>query len=226
MDNKVVVITGGTKGIGRAIVEKYLKENYVVFTSARKKGDLLENKNLHFIESDFSIKEDVLKFGDFVLSKTSKIDVLINNTGVFLPGQVHNEEEGNLELQINTNLYSAYYLTRKLIPLMIDRREGQIFNICSIASITPYNNGGSYSISKYAMYGMTKCLREEMKEFGVKVIAVLPGATYTSSWEGVDVDENRLMPADDIAHSIYETSQLSKRTVVEDLILRPQLGDL
>jgi len=226
MDKRVAVITGGTKGIGRALVDKFLKEDFMVFTTARNKGDLVVDKNLFFTESDLSKKEDVLNFADFVLSKTTKIDVLINNTGVFLPGQVYNEEEGNLELQINTNLYSAYYLTRKLIPSMIAEKEGQIFNICSIASITPYNNGGSYSISKYAMYGMTKCLREEMKEFGVKVIAVLPGAVYTSSWEGADIDENRLMPATDIAHSIFETSQLSNRTVVEDLVLRPQLGDL
>lgn len=226
MDKKVAVITGGTKGIGKALVERFLNENYIVFTTARQKGDMKDNSDLFFFEADLSKKEEVLIFGDFVLSNTSNIDVIINNTGVFLPGQVHNEEEGNLELQINTNLYSAYYLTRKLIPLLIEKKEGQIFNICSIASITPYNNGGSYSISKYAMYGMTKCLREEMKEFGVKVIAVLPGATYTSSWEGADIDENRLMPPEDIAHSIYETSQLSNRTVVEDLILRPQLGDL
>ena len=226
MDNKVAVITGGTKGIGGALVEKFLSEGYLVFTTARNKADLEENDRLKFFAADLSKKEEVLKFADFVLSQTQRIDVLINNTGVFIPGQIHNEDEGNLELQINTNLYSAYNLTRKLIPLMIDQKSGQVFNICSIASITPYNNGGSYSISKYAMYGMTKCLREEMKEFGVKVIAVLPGAVYTSSWEGADIEENRLMPAEDIAHSIYETSQLSERTVIEDLILRPQLGDL
>ena len=226
MENKIAVITGGTKGIGKALVNRFLKENYIVFTTARKRGDLKENSKLHFYEADLSNKDEVISFAEFILSKAPKIDVLINNTGVFIPGQIFSEDEGSLELQINTNLYSAYHLTRKLLPLMIDHKKGQIFNICSIASITPYNNGGSYSISKYAMYGMTKCLREEMKEFGIKVIAVLPGATYTSSWEGVKIDENRLMPPADIAHAIYETSTLSDRTVIEDLILRPQLGDL
>jgi len=227
MEKRVAVITGGTKGIGKALVEKFIEEGFKVFTCARREIDFNESeKNLLFFKADLSQKEQVLAFGGFILSHTSKIDVLINNTGVFLPGQIHNEEEGNLELQINTNLYSAYNLTRKLIPSMMDRKQGHIFNICSIASITPYNNGGSYSISKYAMHGMTKCLREEMKEFGIKVTSVLPGAIYTSSWEGSGVEEERLMPPKDIAYMIFEAFNLSKRTVIEDLILRPQLGDL
>lgn len=231
MEKQIAVITGGTRGIGKALVEKYVKEGYRVFTCSRNQealGMLKEEigDDLHVCTADLSQKEGTLAFGDFVLSKTDVIDVLINNTGVFIPGQIHKEEEGNLELQINTNLYSAYHLTRKLVDIFIDARKGHIFNICSIASITPYANGGSYSISKYAMYGMTKCLREEMKEFGVKVTAVLPGAVFTSSWEEADIDEERLMPSKDIADIIFATSQLSARTVTEDIVLRPQLGDL
>lgn len=225
MEKKVAVITGGTKGIGRALVNNFLSNDFIVFTCARSRADI-EDENCFFFQADLSKKEDVIAFGDFVQSKASKIDVLINNTGVFIPGQIHNEDEGSLELQINTNLYSAYHLTRKLISGMIEIKKGHIFNICSIASITPYSNGGSYSISKYAMYGMTKCLREEMKEHGVKVTAVLPGAVYTSSWEGADVEEDRLMAPEDISESIYTAYKLSGRTVIEDLILRPQLGDL
>lgn len=227
MEKKVVIITGGTKGIGRALVEKFLKEGFKVFTCARSEKDIEKlGEDCVFFKADLSIKEDVIAFSEFVLTETSSIDVLINNTGVFIPGQIHTEEEGNLELQINTNLYSAYHLTRQLVSKMIDSRKGHIFNICSIASITPYDNGGSYSISKYALYGMTKCLREEMKEFGVKVTAVLPGAVFTSSWEGTEVEENRLMSSSDISESVYNTYNLSDRTVIEDLILRPQLGDL
>lgn len=231
MEKRIAVITGGTRGIGKALVEKYVKEGYRVFTCSRSKEALAMLKeeigdDLHVCTADLSQKEETLAFGDFVLRNVKQIDVLVNNTGVFIPGQIHTEEEGNLERQINTNVYSAYHLTRKLIDLFIEAGRGHIFNMCSIASRTPYANGGSYSISKYAMYGMTKCLREEMKEFGVKVTAVLPGAVYTSSWEGADVEENRLMPAEDIADLVFATSQLSARTVTEDIVLRPQLGDL
>jgi short-subunit dehydrogenase len=90
----------------------------------------------------------------------------------------------------------------------------------------PYINGGSYCISKYAMYGMTQVLREEMKEHNVRVTAVLPGATYTSSWEGADLPPERLMKPEDVASAVWNAYEMSSRTVVEEIILRPQLGDL
>ena len=154
------------------------------------------------------------------------VDVLINNAGVFVPGQVHNEEEGMLEKMIDTNLYSAYRLTRGLVQGMIDKKSGHIFNICSTASFMPYVNGSSYCISKFAMLGMSKVLREELKEHNVRVTSVMPGATFTASWEGVDLPEERFMKAEDVAEAIWQAYVLSKRTVMEELVLRPQLGDL
>src|SRR5579871_726830 len=104
--------------------------------------------------------------------------------------------------------------------------RAHIFNMCSIASLKAYNNGGSYSISKFALAGFSKNLREEMKPFGIKVTAVYPGAVYTDSWIGSGVDEKRIMEANDIAHMIYASSQLSPQATVEEIIIRPQLGDL
>jgi short-subunit dehydrogenase len=76
------------------------------------------------------------------------------------------------------------------------------------------------------MYGMTKCLREELQEFGIKVTAVLPGATYTASWEGVDLPVERFMKAEDVADVVYATYALSKNSIVEEILIRPQLGDI
>jgi short-subunit dehydrogenase len=73
---------------------------------------------------------------------------------------------------------------------------------------------------------MTRVLREELKEFGIRVTAVLPGATYTASWEGVDLPKDRFMKPEDVAHAIFNAHCLSKNTVVEELLLRPQLGDI
>ena len=145
---------------------------------------------------------------------------------MFLPGSINNEEAGTLEAMINTNLYSAYHLTRALLPSMIANKSGHIFNICSIASLQAYSNGGSYSISKFALLGFSKNLREELKPLGIKVTAVLPGAAYTDSWSGSGVDPKRIMEADDVAKMVFAASQLSSQAVVEDIILRPQLGDL
>jgi NAD(P)-dependent dehydrogenase (short-subunit alcohol dehydrogenase family) len=90
----------------------------------------------------------------------------------------------------------------------------------------PYANGGSYCISKYALLGMTKVLREEMKEHGVRVTAIMPGATLTTSWEGTELPEDRFMNAEDVAHAVWGAYALSERSVVEEIVIRPQLGDI
>ena len=144
----------------------------------------------------------------------------------FLPGLVHEEKDGSLEKMIETNLYSAYHLSRGLIPQMKEKQKGHIFNICSIASIQAYPNGGSYGISKFALYGFSKSLREELKEFNIRVSSILPGATYTASWEGVDIPQDRFMTPEDVAEAVMMCYNLKGNTVVEDMILRPQLGDL
>jgi short-subunit dehydrogenase len=109
---------------------------------------------------------------------------------------------------------------------MIKQKSGHVFNVCSIASLNAYANGGAYSISKFALLGFSKNLREEMKPHGIKVTAVLPGATMSASWVGASIDPHRIMEANDIATMIFAASQLSAQAVVEDIILRPQLGDL
>ena len=232
---KLAVITSGTKGIGRATVEKFFNEGYDVATCARNEADLaqlksaLESKGqnkVHIRATDMSIKEEVLAFTQMVLDLNQTVDVLVNNTGIFIPGSVHSEEEGALESMIETNLYSAYYLTRKLIRGMMDAKSGHIFTMGSIAGIDSYANGGSYSISKFALRGFTKALREEMKEHGVRVTSVLAGATYTASWAGVELPEERFMKATDIADAIYGSHALSSQTVVEEILVRPQLGDI
>jgi len=234
--NKVIVVTGGTKGIGKSIIEKFAEQGFDIITCARGMADLqrlkTEMSNDYpkvevFIKcTDVSDKLQISELIEFIFSKRNSIDVLVNNAGIFLPGEFSNEPEGQLETTMNTNLYSAYHLTRGILPSMIKNRDGHIINICSIASIMPYSNGGSYSISKYAMLGMTKVLREEMKQHDIRVTAVLPGATLTASWEGVDLPESRFIKSDDIAKSVFGVYELSKNAVVEEIIIRPQKGDI
>lgn len=235
-DMKNVIVTGGTKGIGRAVIERFAQEGYEILACARNQQDLLAmeediqsrfpSTKIHTFSADLSQKGQVLAFADWVLSTVSSVDVLINNAGVFLPGPLLEEAEGNLELMIDTNLYSVYHLTRKLLPRMLDAKTGDIFNICSVASLKAYTNGGSYSISKFALYGFSQNLRFELQDKGLRVISVMPGATLTASWEGVDLPESRFIKASDVAESIWSTHQLSKNTVIEDIVIRPQLGDI
>jgi short-subunit dehydrogenase len=230
------IITGATKGIGKAIAIAFCKEGYNLALCSRTQEDLeaLKEELLAINPSvkiaicvvDVSQKEAVIEFGEFVKSTFSTIDILVNNAGVFLPGEITKEADGNLEMMIETNLYSAYHLSRTIVPVMRQQQSGHIFNMCSIASIIAYPNGGSYSISKFAMLGMSKVLREELKSDNIRVTSVMPGATWSNSWAGFDGPEERLMRPEDIADIILSTYKLSKQSVIEEIVIRPQLGDL
>ena len=233
--NKLLAVTGGTKGIGRAIIERFAKAGFDIVTCARKEVDLTQLKNViegsfgvkvYSFKADMAIKEEVSLFADFVKSIQQPLDVLVNNAGYFIPGSVLDEADGALESMINSNVFSAYYMSRALVPDMKALRHGHIFNMCSIASIKAYPNGGSYAISKFALLGFSKVLREELKEFGVRVTAILPGATRTASWDGVDLPDDRFMKAEDVADTVFAAYALSDRSVVEEIIIRPQLGDI
>jgi short-subunit dehydrogenase len=230
-----IVITGASKGIGFATAKAFAAAGHHLYLTSKTAADLAAaaaelkaaypSVTIEYIHADLSIKGQVHCFSEWLLARTVP-DVLVNNAGYFLPGQLQDEAEGQLEAQLNANLFSAYHLTRDLLPSMIQVKQGHIFNICSIASLQAYPHGGSYSISKYALLGFSANLRLELKDKGIKVTAVCPGATYTNSWKGSGVSEERIMEANDIAKMIYAATQLSPQAVVEDIVLRPQLGDL
>ena len=236
LKGKYIVVTGASKGIGKAIAAAFAAEGANLFLCARNAAQL--NKTvaelaqqypevtIHSTTADLSVKDETIAFGNWINKQVTAVDILVNNAGAFLPGSVHNETDGLLEQMIQTNLYSAYHLTRTLLPAMMEQRQGSIFNICSIASLQAYSNGGSYSISKFALMGFSKNLREELKPYNIKVAAVYPGAVLTDSWGNYDNSNHRIMEATDIASMIIAASKLSAGAVMEDIILRPLLGDL
>jgi short-subunit dehydrogenase len=231
-----VIITGASKGIGKAIAEKFAAEGHNLVLCSRNEHTLykcMEELVLKFpavqvkaMPADLSVKAEAEAFANWISGKNIFPDVLVNNAGQFIPGSIHNEREGALEELMAVNVYSAYHLTRALLPQMMKEKKGAVFNICSIASLKAYENGGAYSITKFALLGFSRNLREEMKPYGVKVTAVIPGAVYTDSWKESGIPAERMMQVEDIADMVYTSARLSAGAVVEDIILRPQLGDL
>lgn len=230
-----VIITGASRGLGRSIAEIFAGNGHNLFLTAvhevrlYKATEELLNKypsvTIKARPFDLSKKEEAKEFGKWCLQNCSP-DILVNNAGSFTGANVHNEEEGALEEMIETNLYSAYHLTRILVPEMMRKKSGHIFNMSSIAGLKAYPGGGSYSISKFALHGFSVNLRDELKSYNIKVTTVFPGATYTDSWAASGMDKKRFMEAEDIAKMVYASSQLSPQACVEDIILRPQLGDI
>lgn len=236
MAAKTAVITGASRGIGKAIALQFAAAGYDLLLTSRNDyalyqatEEILNHYPACTVKAkafDLSEKKQAQDFGAWVLQQTTAPDVLVNNAGLFKPGSVHNEADNNLEEQMAVNLFSAYHTTRSILPAMMVQKSGHIFNMCSIASVKAYDNGGAYSISKFALYGFNKNLREEMKPYGIKVTAVIPGAVFTDSWQGFDNSGQRIMEADDIARLVLSAATLSPQACVEEIVIRPQLGDL
>ncbi len=230
-----VIVTGASKGIGKAIAMKFAGQGRQLFLCARNAVELQATANeiserspgsvVRIMPVDLSVKEAVISFAEWCLQHGTA-DILVNNAGIYLPGDSMNEPDGQLEMMMNTNLYSAYHLTRKLLPSMIKNGHGHIFNICSIASLKAYDGGGGYSISKFALNGFSQNLRHELKPHGIKVTAVMPGAVLTDSWSDFDNSGKRIMEASDIAELVYAASILSPQAVVDEILITPQLGEL
>ncbi len=234
--NGLAVVTGGSRGIGRAILERFVAAGLDGAVCARNERDLIQmleslrrtfpGRVLMSFPADLSRTVDCAGFTSFINALDRDVEVLVNNSGHFVPGKITEEPAGTLEGMIASNLYSAYYVTQGLVSRMKKRRKGHIFNMCSVASMRAYPNGGSYAIAKAGMLGFSRTLREELKEFGIRVTTVMPGATYTASWAEAGLPEERFMTAGDIAEVVYSAYSLSERSVVEEITVRPQLGDI
>ncbi len=234
MSKKIAVVSGASKGIGYAIAHKLAESGFDLIITARTAQDLEKCKtelvakysiDCQWFAADLGQKNEVEAFGNFVKKHAEHVDILVNNTGVFIQGNLMDEPDGQLEKQLNTNVLSAYYLSRQLIALLKKNPGSHVFNICSIASLQAYAYSGSYTISKFALLGFSKALRQELMP-NVRVSSIMPGATYTSSWEGVDLPESRFIKASDIADMVWAAYQLSPSAVVEDIVIRPLEGDI
>lgn len=234
--SKKILITGSSKGIGKAIAIRAVEERHSLILTARSADELAELKKeiqdqdhalaVDVFVSDLGTREGTQKLIRHMQDKHSDLDVLINNAGVFMPGLILDGSEADFEQMMEVNFYAAFHLTRGLLPAMIGREKGHIINICSIAGQDPYPRAGLYSITKFAMQGFSRCLRDELKEKGIKVTTVYPGATWSNSWAGADLPEARIMQASDVAECVISSLRLSDSAVLEELVLRPQLGDL
>ena len=230
-----IVITGASRGIGKAIAEIFAAEGNELFLCARNEQVLNKTavelrrvnrrSSVHTFAADLSIKDEACRFANWCIQQAIP-DILVNNAGNYIGGDILTEPEGGLEDMIQTNLYSAYYITRILVPAMVRKGSGHIFNMCSIASLNAYEGGGGYSISKYALNGFSQNLRHELKNKGIRVTTVYPGAVLTDTWGGFDNSNNRIMESSDIARLVLSATKLSAQAVVEEIVIRPQLGDL
>ncbi len=230
-----IVITGASQGIGAATALAFAAEPETrLALLARNAGNLASvaarcreaGAEADAYPCDVTDAAAVAQTAAEIARRWGAADVLVNNAGAFRPGSLRETEPETFRDQIEVNLTSAYLVTRAFLPPMIEAGSGAVFFLCSVASIRAYPSGVAYNVAKHGLLGLARSVREETKHSGIRVTAVLPGATFTPSWEGSDQPEERFMPAEDVAQTILNVYRLSERSVVEEVLLRPQRGDL
>ena len=233
---KNALITGSTKGMGRSIAISFANEGLNVAICSRNEQELLKFKdelqNMYpgikvFAQvTDGSNKTQLLQFAVAAEKELGFIDVVVNSLGSFIPASILDEGDDVFTSQLNTNLVPAYELYRHFGKIMKAARKGHFFNICSVASLNPLASAGAYSVTKYALLGLTKIMRIEMQEHGVKVTAVIPGSTLTDSWKDAVVDKDAMVLPEDIASAVINIYKMSTGANVDEIIIKPAPGQI
>ena len=231
-----VLITGASQGIGAAIAKVFAEEirgvrlalvarNEKNLTAVARACSKLGAKAEEF-PCDVSSEAAVSALATAVTKRFGGVDVLVNNAGKFAGAPFTELSVADFDRMIAANLRSVFLVSRAFAPGMIARGRGDIFNMSSIAGLVAYPGGAGYSAAKFGVTGLSKVMRAELRDKGVRVCCVYPGATVSPSWDGSGVDAARLMPAEDVAQAFLDVYRLSRRTVVEEITLRPQRGDV
>lgn len=229
-ENKIVVITGGTDGIGKALVSEFLSLGASVATCARNAQHLFDlkkefdGKPLFTMEADVSKEEDCKNFILQIVNKFNRIDILINNAGISMRGLFRETNLETLRRVMDINFWGSVYCTKFALDIILENK-GTIVGMSSVAGYRGLPGRSGYSASKFALNGWMEALRTELLETGVNVMWVCPGFTKsnirnvalnkdTKPQGESPLEEEKLMTAEECAHHIIKAIKKRKRTLV------------
>jgi len=181
MDQKVILITGASSGMGKAMAHQLIKEGHIVYGAARRVEQMKDLTGLggNILKLDITREEDLHHTINSVIESEGRIDVLINNAGYAVYGSVEDTKIDDAKHQFEVNLFGLARLTQAVLPHMRQQKSGTIINISSMGGIMYTPLGAWYHASKHALEGWSDCLRLETKPFGIQVVIIEPGIITT-----------------------------------------------
>jgi len=233
---RIVWITGASSGIGRALVEAFIVHGDVVVGTARDETKLLavktqlgeSSQRYHCYACDIQQAAAVESTARMILNRFEKVDVLINSAGVTYFKDFLSTTTEEFDHVVDTNLKGAFFVTRSVLPSMLEQRAGLIVNIISYAAKASYTLSSAYAASKAGVEALMNGLRAEVRDKGIKIVNVFPGAVLTPIWHPKHRERyaDRMMKPEELAEPVYHLTCLPPSMMVEELIVRPQGGDL
>ncbi len=230
----VAVITGASQGIGAAIAKRFAADcPDVRLALVARNAKRLDEVAAHckalgaealVVTADLVDPVQVERMAERVHATFGAVDVLVNNAGRWRGGAAHEMSVADFALTLQENLISMFAVTRAFLPGMLDRQRGDLFFMSSTSGLSGLANNAAYCAAKHGVAGLAKAVRAEVAGRGVRVCCVYPGGTDTPTWDGVDVDRATLMAAADLAQMVVDAHRLSRRSMVEELIMRPAAG--
>lgn len=228
--DKVAIVTGGTKGIGRAITESLLKEGGKVFICARSRKELNQtikelgvNDNVKGETCDVSDESQVKNLFKACVKAFGGVDILINNAGIGIIGKTVEEMKSKeFRAVLETNLFGVFYCCNQAIPLMKKRGGGYIINISSLAGANPHPKMAAYNASKFGLNGFSEALMQEVRQDNIKVSYIMPGSVNTHFGGDTPSEEQswQLQP-EDIANVVIDLLKFDERALPSRVEIRP-----
>ncbi|MBH5317825.1 3-ketoacyl-ACP reductase [Paenibacillus sp. GSMTC-2017] len=227
LHNKTALITGAGKGIGKAAAIALAKEGVHLGLLARSSADLeaLQQEltstygiRVYYATADVSKQDEVNASVATLIEQLGSVDILINNAGTGQFGTFMDMDPSDWERIIQVNLMGTYYVTRAVLPTMIEQNEGSILNVASTAGERGFATGSAYCASKFAVLGLTESLLQEVRKFNIRVTGLTPSTVNTELAVNAGLkigDEDRMMQPEDVAELITATLKLPQRVFIK-----------
>jgi 3-oxoacyl-[acyl-carrier protein] reductase len=225
----VALVTGGSRGIGLAIARRLTKLGALVCICGRDAAHLeaaaaelkRDGAKILAVPADVSRASDIRNLVEKAQRELGPIEILINNAGTYRSGPIHQLAESDWDVVLDTNLKSVFLVSGAVIPYMIERKRGHIINISSLAGKNAFAGGGIYCASKWGLQGLTACMAEDLRAYGIRVASICPGTVATDFSPHKGRDTSKMLQADDVAHAVESLLTQAPQSFISEIDIRP-----